>query len=207
MDTDVAKSFLATLTYRKGTNKYGSTNNTDLDFSYIDTETSSLQTPLYDRTRPVSKDTEYLCANTNAKEAAELYFRYETVGEGGHYRIWVRSGPRKGSLLAVSNNGYLYANTNYGRPHRFTLQVKTDTDWRPVTGNNMPSGQLLIQQADTGTQLTVQDSFKTPVSDDETMWWSYIISKAGSEERYISLNISQRNVDYAPSDVWGQGGA
>ncbi|RZI54194.1 MAG: hypothetical protein EOP12_04225 [Pseudomonas sp.] len=208
MSTDIEKSFVATLTYNDGsTNKYGAANVVDFDFSYNATEAVS-SSNLNDNLVAKNKDTAYLCANTNASSAAQLYFRWETVGSGGRYRIWVRSGPNTGKLLSMSNNGYLYANENSGRPHLFWLATQSakDQPWKHVTGDSLSGGRLLIQQADSETNLKVH-SKNFPDSSDKTMWWSYITAEVGSEERYISLNIKDTNVDYAPSDVWGKGKA
>lgn len=208
MSTDIEKSFVATLTYNDGaTDKYGAASSADLDFSYSVMEAVS-SSNFNDNAVARNKDTEYLCANTKANSAVQLYFRWETVGSGGRYRIWVRSGPKTGKLLAVSNNGYLYANENYGRPHVFWLLQYSIEDhaWKHVTGDNLGGGQLLIQLADAGTQLTLH-SKNLPDSTDKTLWWSYITAEVGSEDRHIRLNIIETNVDYAPSDVWGKGKA
>jgi hypothetical protein len=210
MSSDIiAKSFLATLTYEndKDLDKYGNRNRVNLDFSYSVVDHSESRY-LSDDSVLSSKDTEYLCANTLAPSAALLYFRYETYGVKTRYRIWVRSGPYTGRILAMLNNGYLYANPYDDHPQLFWLVVKPEGEnqaFQYVTGDNMPAGQFLLQQADTATQLTVSLGETKPDSTDPTTWWSYVTATQGSQERFIRLNIKETNVDYAPTDGWGKG--
>ncbi|WP_122262253.1 hypothetical protein [Pseudomonas syringae] len=211
MGTDAEKFFTAKLVYYSGKKSDGSSIFINIDFSFLATTYSKinygavLEAGLTSKPDgSISTPHIYLCANTKADSSVELYFRFDSGR--GTYRIWVRSGEHRGRLLANSNNGYIYANTDYSNPHLFWLfQQDENGKWRSITIDQYSSARpIRIQQADTPTNIGVY-SHTIPFSGEPSSWWAYITT--GSETDKFVLTDVKANVDYASTDVWGAGKA
>ncbi|MCF8984139.1 hypothetical protein GIW26_11120 [Pseudomonas syringae] len=212
MSTDVEKSFTATLAYYNGKKSDGSSIFINIDFSFIAITYSQspdegvIESDLTSKPNgSISTPHIYLCANTKADSSVELYFRYDSGRSV--YRIWVRNGLYRGRLLANSNNDYIYANINYGRPHLFWLyQQDENGKWQKITIDQFSSSKpFRIQQADTGKNIGVS-SGNRPISGEPSSWWAYITTGSDDAAGFV-LNDVKTNVDYASTDVWGAGKA
>jgi hypothetical protein len=212
MSTDQERSFVATLTVAGKLDARGNRKYLDLDFSYVALVEAGVGSSMAGATGVLSSGNipaelknisdQYLYANSCASEPVELYFRYVADNDyGGGYKIWVRSGPFTGKLLAKSNNGYMYANINYDREDDFCLVQDGKIVTLDDIQSDTPSIGIQLQYNKTYLRNYWEKSIQ-PYSSNLDFRSDYIVD--GGSAFYFNANIKERNADFVKTDKWGK---